>query len=75
MSIQKFRTLEDAAKALWREPFDRENLRIAASVTTLAMRLAGATLPKGVFKFATLEEANRAQNEWESAQIRTRLES
>ncbi len=59
MPVRKFRTLEEAEKALWRKPFDPENLRIAASVTSLAMGLARITLPKGVFKYRSLEEADQ----------------
>lgn len=72
MPVRKFRTLEEAEKALWRPPFDPDNLRIAASVTTLAMKLAGMALPKGVFKFRTLEEADRERERLISKSIRER---
>lgn len=66
MPIRKFRTLEEAEQALWRKPFDPVNLRITASVTTTAMKLAGVSLPKGVFKYRSLEEADRERERWES---------
>lgn len=72
MPVRKFRTLEEAEKALWREPFDSENLQIAASVTNLAMGLARMTLPKGVFKFRSLEEADRERERLISQLIRER---
>jgi hypothetical protein len=72
MSIRKFRTLEEAEKALWREPFDPENLRIAASVTTLAMGLARITLPKGVFKYRSLEEADQERDRHVAQLLRER---
>lgn len=72
MPVQKFRTLEEAEEALWREPFDRDNLRIASSVTTLAMRLARVRLPKGLFKYRSLDDADRGRQRWESEAIRER---
>lgn len=72
MPVRKFRTLEEAEKALWRKPFDPENLRIAASVTTMAMRLAGVTLPKGVFRYRSLDDANCERERRESQTIRER---
>jgi len=72
MPVHKFRSLEEAERALWRPPFDPDNLRIAASVTTLAMGLARMTLPKGVFKFRSLEEADRERERLISQLIRER---
>lgn len=72
MPVRKFRTLEEAEKALWREPFDSENLRIAASVTNIAMGLARITLPKGVFKYRSLEEADREREGQITQMIRER---
>jgi len=72
MPVHKFRSLEEAEKALWRPPFDPDNLRIAASVTNLAMWLARMSLPKGVFKFRSLEEADRERERLTSELIRER---
>jgi hypothetical protein len=72
MPIRKFRTLEEAEKALWREPFDPENLRVSASVTNLAMGLARITLPKGVFKYRSLEEADQERDRQIAEMIRER---
>ena len=76
MPVQRFRSFEEAERALWRKPFDPENLRILASITTTLRRLGGWTLPKGVFKYRSAEEADKA---WEAvvqqrvAAIRSRL--
>jgi hypothetical protein len=72
MPVHKFRSLEEAEKALWRPAFDPDNLRIAASVTNLAMSLARMTFPKGVFKFRSLEEADRERERLTSELIRER---
>ena len=76
MPVQKFRSFEEAERALWREPFDPANLRILCSISTTLRRLGGWTLPKGVFKYRSMEEADAA---WEDvvhervAAIRKRL--
>jgi hypothetical protein len=72
MPVRKFRTLEEAERALWREPFDPQNLRITASITTTAMRLAGITLPKGILKYRTLADADDAREQWESQAVQNR---
>ncbi len=63
MPVLKFRSFEEADRALWRRPYDPENLRILASITTTLRKLGGWTLPKGVFKYRSIEEADAAWEE------------
>ena len=76
MPVRRFRSFEEADQALWRRPFDPENTRILASLTSTLRRLGGWKLPTGVFKYRSIEEANRA---WDAelhrrvAEIRERM--
>lgn len=70
MGVTRFRTLREAEEALWRAPGDRASLRVAASLYALARRLCRVRPPRGVRRYGTVEEANRAREEWESCTAR-----
>ena len=58
MPVQKFKTFEDAEKALWNfQPDDKYFARVAAH-WDFANALNPIKYPKGIFKFKTMEEAN-----------------
>jgi hypothetical protein len=69
MPVQRFRSFEEAERALWRRPFDPDNLRIVAALHATARRLGGWSLPRGVFRYRTAAEAELA---WEE-EIRRRI--
>jgi hypothetical protein len=61
MSIQKFRTLEDAERALHRTPPDPDNLLVLARLSRTILRVAGWRRRSGVFKYRSIEEADAAR--------------
>jgi len=54
VGIQKFRTFEDARRALWLEPGDPAILERLRTLADVARRRPG---PRGVFRFRTIAEA------------------
>ena len=65
MPVQKFKTFEDAEKALViNEPNDAYFKR-AAQLFRFANTLNPIKWPKGIFKFKTIEDANRHREEIE----------
>jgi len=72
MSVQRFRTLEDARRALWLKPGDPRLERIIAWVWALSAELMGnQPPPRGLRKFHTLEEANADREQWETERSRS----
>jgi len=59
MSIQKFKSLEVAQRALWNFNPDRNYYRSLADLFKLASTYAKPFCEKGVFKFKTIEQANK----------------
>lgn len=57
MSVQKFKTFEEAEKALWNFNPDSEYYKKLRAFYKLFSKLSKFSYPKGVFKFKTLEEA------------------
>jgi len=67
MPVYRYRTLEDARRALWLKPGDPRLLRTIQWVWAFAAELAGQRpQPRGLRKFRTLEEANADRKHWES---------
>jgi len=58
MSIQKFKSLEVAQRALWNFNPDRDYYKGLADLFKLASTYAKPFCERGVFKFKTLEQAN-----------------
>ncbi len=72
MPIQRFRTLEDARRALWLKPGDPRLVRAIRWVWALSTELVGHyPPPRGVRKFRTLEEANADRKHWETERSRS----
>jgi hypothetical protein len=71
MPIQKFKTLEEADKAIsiTYHPDEAYFKRIKA-LHDFANRLNHITWPKGIFKFKTIEEANQHREEVERSHAR-----
>jgi hypothetical protein len=74
MPIQKFKTFEEAEKALWNfQPNDAYYARVA-ELWDFANKLNPISYPKGIFKFRTIEEANSHREELERAHARKKQE-
>ena len=71
MRVERFRTLDEARRALWLKPGDPRLERVVAWVWALGTALAGPSpLPPGVSKFRTIEEANADRKKWEMERSR-----
>jgi hypothetical protein len=73
MPVQKFKTFEEAEKALWNFKPDDAYLARVAELWDFANKLNPISYPKGIFKFKTIEEANKHREEVELAQARKKL--
>jgi hypothetical protein len=75
MAVYKYKTLEEARSALWcREP-DAAYFIQLRSLWALANRLSHFSYPSGVFKYATIEEANEQRREWDLSNARKTVSS
>ena len=59
MPVYKFRTFEEAERALWNLRPDKQYYHRVKELWNFANQLNPIVYPRGVFKFKTLEEANR----------------
>jgi hypothetical protein len=57
MPVQKFKTFEEAERALWNFNPDSDYYKKLREFYKLFSRLSKFSYPKGVFKFHSLEEA------------------
>jgi hypothetical protein len=74
MPVQKFKTFEDAEKALVINEPNEAYFRRVAQLFEFANKLNPIKWPKGIFKFKTIEEANRHREEIERAHILNKQE-
>lgn len=65
MSVTKFRSLDEAARALWRAPDDPALLGHIRSLWRLGDYLAPWRLPPGVHRYPSVEAMNRQRQIWE----------
>lgn len=64
MPIQKFKSFEEAEKALWNFNPDDAYFQRVRRLFEFAEKLNPIRCPHGIFKFKTIEEANRHREEW-----------
>lgn len=70
MPIYKYRTFEEAEKALWNFNPDEAYFKRVAELWDFADKLCPIRYPQGVFKFKSIEEANKQRAEWELTHAR-----
>ena len=70
MPVQKFKTFEDAERALIHTHVDEAYIARVAELWNFANKLNRISYPRGIFKFRTIEEANRHRDECERAHLR-----
>jgi len=75
MPVQKFRSFEEARDALWSEPGTTEHSKRMAWVWSFARRLSPPSFPRGVYRHASIEDANRQREEWERTRAQRRASS
>lgn len=59
MPVYKYKTFDEAEQALWNFSPDGEYYHRVSELWNFANQLNPIVYPRGVFKFTTLEEANR----------------
>ncbi|MCP4153102.1 MAG: hypothetical protein GY757_35550 [bacterium] len=69
MPVQKFKTFEEAEKALVINEPNEAYFKRVAQLFAFADKLNPIKWPKGIFKFKTIEEANRHREEIERAHM------
>jgi hypothetical protein len=69
VSVQRFRSFEDARRALWADPKDPALLKRIARLWSLSSRLVPRHIPRGLRRFRTIEEANRERDAWVQQRI------
>ena len=65
MPVYKYKTFEEAERALWNFNLDEAYFSRVAELWEFANTLCPITYPKGIFKYRSIEEANRQRYEWE----------
>lgn len=65
MSVYKFRTFEVAERSLWNFNPDENYFAQIAELWAFADKLSRPIYPGGIFKFKSLDEANRHRDEVE----------
>lgn len=69
MPIQKFRDLDEMRRALWCETLDEDCIRRIDSLWARSSEMRPRTYPQGVFKFASLEDAQAARDRVTQANV------
>jgi len=67
MPVYKYKTLEEAERALWNFHPNEAYFNQVAELWKFANQLCPITYPKGIFKYRSIEEANQQRDEWELA--------
>jgi len=67
MPIYKYKTFEEAERALWNFHPDEAYFRKVAQLWDFADRLSPITYPDGIFKYRNIEEANKDREAFELA--------
>jgi hypothetical protein len=65
MPIYKYESLEEAEWALWNFHPDETYFRKVADLWNFANRFLPISYPKGIFKFRSMEEANKHRDQLE----------
>ncbi len=68
MPVQRFRSFEAAREALWGEAGDPEHLRRVRWLWAFADRLCARRFPPGVYRYRSIDEAQRERERWELEQ-------
>ncbi len=67
MPVYKYRTFEEAERALWNFKPDEAYFKRVAELWEFADQLNSIVYPRGILKFQNLEEANKQRYELELA--------
>jgi hypothetical protein len=64
MPIQRFRSLDDARRALWVAPDDPALVTRIRQVWRFSARLLDRRIPRGLRRFTSIEAANAERERW-----------
>jgi hypothetical protein len=64
MPIQKFRSFDDARRALWVSSQQPNLIARIQALWTFSARLVPRQIPRGVRKFRSIEAANQERDQW-----------
>jgi hypothetical protein len=70
MPVHRFRTFDDARRALWRNQGDPDLHRRIARLWLTSKRLTPLRIPRGLRKFRSIAEANREREQWVTDRVR-----
>jgi len=70
MPVKKIRDLQEMEDSLWREPGSPELLQAIDAVQRFAARTFPRYFPLGVYRYRSIEEAERQREIWEEADFR-----
>ena len=73
MPIQKFRSVEEMPPVPWCESLDERCLRRIAKLWSRSSAFSSMVYPRGVFKFRSLEEAQKARERVSQENVERRL--
>ena len=65
MPVYKYKTFEEADRALWNFHPDEAYFKKVADLWNFAGKLLPISYPKGIFKFRSMEEANKHRDQLE----------
>jgi hypothetical protein len=69
VSWQRFKSFDEARRALWVAPGDPALGSRIRSLWAFSARLAPGAMPRGVRRFRTLEEAQAEREHWERERV------
>ena len=73
MPVYKYRSFEKAKRALWNFHPDITYFEQVAELWDLADKISPISYPQGIFKYRSIEEANKQREEWEIAHAKNML--
>lgn len=67
MPVYKYKSFEEARRALWNFNPDTAYFKQVAELWDTANKFCPISYPKGVFKYKSINEANKQRKKWEIA--------
>jgi hypothetical protein len=64
MALYKYKSFEEAEKALWCFNPDEQYYKKVAELFNLAEKLYPLNCPRGIFKFKNIQEAQKHRDKW-----------
>ena len=65
MPVYKYKTYQEAERALWNFNPDKAYFKKIHELFIMADKMNPVIYPKGIFKYKTLDEAQKQRQQWE----------